>query len=89
MYKTTKFEIRDVGEIKADIEMARELYEDRVGTVFIGDSNSLTIRTDILVEVLKSLYSSFPHLERVTSYARAKTLAKKPMEDLERFARQA
>jgi radical SAM superfamily enzyme YgiQ (UPF0313 family) len=85
MYKAIKFEIRDIGEIKTDIEMARELYGDRVGTVFIGDSNSLTIKTDILVEVLKSLYSSFPHLERVTSYARAKTLAKKPLEDLNRI----
>src|SRR4030043_1580207 len=85
MYKATKFEIRDIGEIKADIETARELYGDKVGTVFIGDSNSLTIKTDILVEVLKSLYASFPHLERVTSYARAKTLAKKPLEDLEKI----
>jgi len=85
MYKAIKFEIRDIGEVKTDIEMARELYGDRVGTVFIGDSNSLTIKTDILVEVLKSLYSSFPHLERVTSYARAKTLAKKPLEDLEKI----
>jgi len=85
MYKATKFEIRDIEDIKGDIEMARELYGERVGTVFIGDSNSLTIKTDILVEVLRSLYSSFPHLERVTSYARAKTLAKKPLEDLEKI----
>jgi len=85
MYKTMKFEIRDLEEILGDIELAKELYGDRVTTVFIGDSNSLTIKTEILVQVLNSLYSSFPHLERVTSYARAKTLAKKPMEDLEKI----
>jgi radical SAM superfamily enzyme YgiQ (UPF0313 family) len=85
MYKGSKFEIRNIAEIKADIELAEELYGERVGTVFIGDSNSLTIKTDMLVEVLRSLYSSFPHLERVTSYARAKTLAKKPLEDLGRI----
>ncbi len=85
MYKTVKFEIRDLDEIKSDIEMAKELYGDRVGTVFIGDSNSLTIKTETLVQVLNSLYASFPHLERVTSYARAKTLAKKPMVDLEKI----
>ncbi len=85
MYKATKFEIRDLEEILGDIELAKELYGDRVGTVFIGDSNSLTVKTQILVQVLKSLYASFPHLERVTSYARAKTLAKKPMEDLEKI----
>jgi radical SAM superfamily enzyme YgiQ (UPF0313 family) len=85
MYKRMKFEIRDLAEILGDIELAKELYGDRVRTVFIGDSNSLTIKTDILVKVLNSLHSSFPHLERVTSYARAKTLAKKPIEDLEKI----
>jgi radical SAM superfamily enzyme YgiQ (UPF0313 family) len=85
MYKGMKFEIRDLDEILGDIELAKELYGDRVRTVFIGDSNSLVIKTGMLVQVLNSLYSSFPHLERVTSYARAKTVAKKPIEDLEKI----
>jgi len=85
MYKTIKFEVRDLGEVQTDIEMAKELYGDRIRTVFIGDSNSLLIKTEILVQVLNSLFSSFPHIERVTSYARAKTLFKKPIEDLVRI----
>ena len=87
MYKTTKFEVRDLGEVQTDIEMAKELYGDRIRTVFIGDSNSLLIKTEILVQVLNSLFSSFPLIERVTSYARAKTLFKKPIEDLIRIYR--
>ena len=85
MYKTMKFEIRDLEEILADIEMAKELYGEKVQTVFIGDSNSLVVKTEMLVQILNTLYSSFPHIERVTSYSRAKTLAKKPIEDLERI----
>jgi len=85
MYKTIKFEIRNLGEVQTDIEMAKDLYGDRIQTVFIGDSNSLTIKTDTLVKVLNSLYSSFPHIKRVTSYARAKTIAKKPLDDLIRI----
>ena len=85
MYKTVKFEIRDLEEIRGDIDMARELYGERVRTVFIADSDSLVTKTETFLEVLKSLYASFPHVERVTSYARAKTLAKKPFEDLERI----
>jgi len=85
MYKTIKFEVRDLGEVQTDIEMAKELYGDRIRTVFIGDSNSLLVKTQILVQVLNSLFSSFPHIERVTSYARAKTIAKKPVEDLEKI----
>ena len=82
MYKGMKFEIRDLEEILGDIELARDLYGDRIRTVFIGDSNSLVVKTEMLVKVLNSLFSSFPHIERVTSYARAKTIAKKPLEDL-------
>ena len=82
MYKTMKFEIRSLEEIQSDIELAKELYGGRIRTVFIGDSNSLVVKTEMLVRILESLRSSFPHLERVTSYARAKTIAKKPVEDL-------
>ncbi len=85
MYKTIKFEIRDLEEIQSDIELARDLYGDRIQTVFIGDSNSLVVKTEMLVKVLNSLFSSFPHIERVTSYARSKTLFKKPIEDLEKI----
>jgi radical SAM superfamily enzyme YgiQ (UPF0313 family) len=82
MYKGMKFEIRDLEEILGDIELAKDLYGDRIGTIFIGDSNSLVAKTEMLVKVLNALFSSFPHIERVTSYARAKTIAKKPLEDL-------
>jgi radical SAM superfamily enzyme YgiQ (UPF0313 family) len=85
MYKTIKFEIRDLGEVQSDIELAKNLYGEKIRTVFIGDSNSLVVKTEMLIEVLNSLFSSFPHIERVTSYARAKTLFKKPIEDLERI----
>jgi radical SAM superfamily enzyme YgiQ (UPF0313 family) len=85
MYKSTKFEIRDLSEVLSDIELAKNLYSDRVRTVFIGDSNSLVVKTEVLVEVFRSLYAAFPQIERVTSYARAKTLVKKPVEDLVRI----
>ncbi len=82
MYKGMKFEVRETQEILEDIESAADLYGDRVRTIFIGDSNSLVAKTEMLVKVLNTLLSSFPHVERVTSYARAKTIAKKPLEDL-------
>jgi radical SAM superfamily enzyme YgiQ (UPF0313 family) len=82
MYKGMKFEIRDLEEILGDIELAKGLYGDRIRTVFIGDSNSLVVKAEMLVKILNALFSSSPHIERVTSYARAKTIAKKPLEDL-------
>lgn len=85
MYKGMKFERRELDEVLEDISMAKELYRERVRTVFIGDSNSLVLKAAELVKILQALYASFPHIERVTSYARAKTIAKKPLEDLKKI----
>jgi radical SAM superfamily enzyme YgiQ (UPF0313 family) len=82
MYKDIPFERRTLEEIKEDIEGAAQLYGGSARTAFIGDSNSLVIKTDLFCDVLRNLYASFPQLERVTSYARAKTIAKKDLDDL-------
>jgi len=85
MYKTIKFERREMEEVLEDISMAKERYRDKVRTVFIGDSNSLLLKAEEWVKILNALFASFPQIERVTSYARAKTIAKKPMEDLQKI----
>jgi len=46
-------------------------------SVFLQDANSLIMGTSDLLEVLRYLKQTFPTLERITSYARAKTLAQK------------
>ncbi len=51
-------------------------------TAFLQDGNSVQMPTGRLVEVLKHLRSTFPSLERVTTYARSKTLSRKPQEEL-------
>ena len=85
MYKTIKFEIRSLEEVQSDIQVAKELYGERVRNVFIGDSNSLVTKTEKMIRILHSLYASFPQVERVTSYARAKTLVQRPLEDLKKI----
>lgn len=58
------------------------LIKGEVKRVFIGDSDSLIIKTEKLKDLIEFLYKSFPTLERVTSYARAKTILKKTDEEL-------
>jgi len=50
--------------------------------VFLQDANSLMVKTPDLVRVLKYLKSRFPFIKRVTSYGRARTLAKKTVDEL-------
>jgi len=85
MYKEESFEIKSPEEIKKDIDAALEFYGPRAWRFFIGDSNSLVMKTADLVEVLHYLYKKFPNIKRVTSYARAKTVRRKNPEDLIRL----
>ena len=51
-------------------------------TAFLQDANSLIMKTDQLVDILQHLRKTFPTLNRVTSYARSKTIAQKKLVEL-------
>ena len=51
-------------------------------TAFLQDADSLIMRTPDLILVVKYLKETFPSLERITSYARAKTIYRKTLEEL-------
>ena len=50
--------------------------------VFLQDANTLIMRTHELAEVLRFLKETFPKVNRITSYGRSKTAAKKTLEEL-------
>ncbi len=49
-------------------------------TIFLQDANSLMLSTDSLIEILNRIRRNFPHVIRVTSYARASTLKQKTVD---------
>ena len=49
---------------------------------FLQDANSLLVKTADLVEILDYLHEKLPSIQRITSYARARTLAKKSVSEL-------
>jgi radical SAM superfamily enzyme YgiQ (UPF0313 family) len=51
--------------------------------VFLQDGDNLILKTSQLVEILKYLKETFPSIERITTYARAKTVSKKKVEELQ------
>ncbi|MCX6013001.1 MAG: radical SAM protein [Chloroflexi bacterium] len=78
----------DYGNCLEQVASANGIYwihNDGVKTAFLGDSNTLIIKTDDLIDILKFLYQTFPTLERVTSYGRAKTALHKSLDDLKRL----
>jgi len=81
-YKGTRFERRPLEEILRDIDRAAEFHGDIYRTAFIQDANSLVMKTGDLVQVLSRLKEKFPSVQRVTSYARARTVARKSVAEL-------
>ncbi len=126
MYKTEKFQMRPLNEIKSDINAMAALTNDlkseaiRLGrnsqitreailavidrspdlnyhqgadmliqwllsggkTAFIQDGNSMIMPPRDLMQALTHLKTTFPSINRITTYARAKTIAQRSLEDL-------
>jgi len=85
MYKGVKFKKRSVDEVKGDIDTAKAFAASDIRTVFIGDSDSLVVKTAEMCDVLCYLHKAIPCINRVTSYARAQTLRRKSLEDLRKI----
>ena len=81
MYKEKTFRIRPTEEILEDIDMARAYYGPGLQRVFLMDGDAIIIKTEDLLKILRKLYDTFPHLEKVTLYAGPRsTLSKSPEE---------
>ena len=87
-YKGTKFSLRSVEEVKQDIDMMAQTYSAYAGSftsAFLQDADSLIIPTDELVEIITYIKKVFPGIERITTYARAKSMKRKGPEDYQRL----
>jgi hypothetical protein len=52
------------------------------GSVFLQDANSLILETEDLAEVLQYLRHRIPEIQRITTYARSRTLARRSLQEL-------
>ena len=81
MYKMKKFRVKQVEEIKRELEMFRSYYGD-VRRIFLADGNAMCMRAEDLVEVLRYARSLFPSLERISAYATPMDLLEKSVDEL-------
>jgi radical SAM superfamily enzyme YgiQ (UPF0313 family) len=85
IYKGLQFERRPLEEVLQDVDKAAAFHGDVFQTAFLQDANSLVMKTEELVQVLTRLKERFPSVQRVTSYARARTVARKSLEELKQL----
>ncbi len=81
MYKRKKFRIRNIEEIKAEIDLTSRMLP-HTRRIFLADGNALAMSTNQLVQVLKMLNSSFSKLERISLYGKPHDLLEKSTEEL-------
>jgi len=81
MYREDDFRIRKLEDIKKDlVEMSS--YGDYFKRIFLADGDALVLKTEDLVEILKTIKEYYPHVERVSSYATAQDINRKSLEEL-------
>lgn len=82
-----KFKIRSAEDIKEDLLWAAQNYGSTVKTVFFPSGNTIIMKTDDFVEILKYTKELFPNLKRITIYGSAQYIAKKGLDDLKKIAK--
>ena len=81
MYRVKEFAVRPLKQIQAEIQAMARAYPG-VRRVFLADGDALAAPTEHLSEILHSLHTAFPRLERVSSYALPANLLKKSVAEL-------
>jgi len=81
MYRDRKYRVRGLDEIRTDIGMAREHYGD-IDKVFLCDGDAVAIDTPALLEILNTLYDTFPSLRHVGTYVGPGSTLAKPLSEL-------
>jgi len=87
-YKGKKFSRRPVAEVKRDIDMMAKTYSPgRAGftSAFLQDADTLILPTEELIDIIVHIRKKFPKINRITTYARAKSMKRKSIEDLKRL----
>jgi radical SAM superfamily enzyme YgiQ (UPF0313 family) len=78
-YRQKKFKIKPLEQIKKDINEARQ-YED-VDRVFLCDGDALIIPQQRLKEILELINKNLPNIERIGTYANAKSILRKSLDE--------
>lgn len=84
MYKSKKFTIKSLEQIKEEIDYFRKQYSN-VEKIFLADGDALIIQTEKLKEIFKYIKFKFPECERISLYGSPKSILRKSVEELKEF----
>jgi radical SAM superfamily enzyme YgiQ (UPF0313 family) len=68
-------------------DIALNWVQNGMKSIFLQDANSLAMKPDNLVAILKHLSKTFPQVERITTYARSRSIARISDDNMARVAK--
>ena len=93
--KVKEIAVKLTGEEKVTKEAVKEVYSSERRylqialwlqgggkNVFLQDADNIAVKTEDLAQILRNIKETFPQVERITTYARAKTASKKSVKEL-------
>ena len=84
LYKSMQFSMRPIEETIEDIAKQAQLYKGKNFTsCFLQDGDALVLKTDYLLRILDALNRYFPNLQYITTYARADSITRKTLSELQ------
>jgi radical SAM superfamily enzyme YgiQ (UPF0313 family) len=81
-YLDKPFAVRPFDEVVDDVTALPAMVRQRVERVFLADGDALVLSSRKLGDILELLRRALPNLERVSSYANARNLLAKSVEEL-------
>ncbi|WP_028771390.1 radical SAM protein [Shewanella waksmanii] len=81
MFSDKRFSVRPLDAIFADIDTARATYP-KVESIFLIDGNVMAMRSELLLQVLNKIASTFPEIRNIAMYAGFNDLRRKSVEQL-------
>lgn len=82
MYKEKQFRVRKMKDIFRDLDEMAGYYGDMPLRIFLADGDALVLSNEKLVAILDHINEKFAKVQRITSYATAKDVLRKSVEEL-------
>lgn len=85
MYKDVRYRVRPIEDLKEDIRMAKAAFGNKVEKVFLSDGDAISLPTEMLLEILSELYTAFPKLTHVSTYAGPQSTLDKTLDEFKQL----
>ncbi len=84
MYKYKKYKVRKLEDIYNDIDILAINYPNAI-KLFLADGDALSIKTSLLLKILKYIKKSLPRIRRISTYASAQNILSKTVDELKQL----